>query len=404
MRAAITTELLRKLPTGDVDIYDTKYRGLVLRCRRSGAATFRISYGRGKWITLGRADVLTPKEARELARDRLAEVAKGVDPAASRRAERAQITFAVFVRKHYTPWAVAHKKTGAEQAARLLATFGAAFEAKQLDQVNAFEVERWRSARLKAGKAATTVNRDLNTLRAALRLAVRWKLLQAHPLADVKALRVDRAAVVRYLTDAEEKDLREALKARDRGRRAERLRANTWRAERRYDLWPPLGVYTDHLTPIVVLALNTGLRRGELFSLRWRDVDIERALVTVQGGDAKSGQTRHVPLNAEAAKVLKAWHPAGDRGKGDAVVFPGADGGRLKDIKAGWLALVRRSGVKDFRFHDCRHSFASRLVMRGVDLNTVRELLGHADLKMTLRYAHLAPEHKAAAVARLVRS
>ena len=74
----------------------------------------------------------------------------------------------------------------------------------------------------------------------------------------------------------------------------------------------------------------------------------------------------------------------------------------LEDIKSAWLPLVGAAKVSAFRFHDLRHTFASKLVMAGVDLNTVRELLGHADLKMTLRYAHLAPEHKAAVVAKLV--
>ena len=83
-------------------------------------------------------------------------------------------------------------------------------------------------------------------------------------------------------------------------------------------------------------------------------------------------------------------------------VFPGAEGARLEDIKKGWAPLVKAAKVEAFTFHDLRHTFASKLVMAGVDLNTVRELLGHADLKMTLRYAHLAPEHKAAAVAKLV--
>ena len=82
-------------------------------------------------------------------------------------------------------------------------------------------------------------------------------------------------------------------------------------------------------------------------------------------------------------------------------VFPAEDGGRLDNINKSWKSLVEDAGIDEFRFHDLRHTFASWLVMRGVDLNTVRDLLGHADLKMTLRYAHLAPEHKAAAVAAL---
>jgi integrase len=74
----------------------------------------------------------------------------------------------------------------------------------------------------------------------------------------------------------------------------------------------------------------------------------------------------------------------------------------LDDVKKSWYPVVKAAKLTGFRFHDLRHTFASKLVMLGIDLNTVRELLGHSDIKMTLRYAHLAPEHKAAAVAKLV--
>ena len=159
------------------------------------------------------------------------------------------------------------------------------------------------------------------------------------------------------------------------------------------------GRYTDYLEPLVVLALNTGLRRGELFNLEWADINLKGRLLTVQGGGAKSGQTRHIPLNEEAFGVLVAWR---NQAAGNSLVFPSpVTNNRLDNINKSWRNLVNAAAIEDFRFHDLRHHFASSLVMAGADLNTVRELLGHASLDMTLRYSHLAPEHKAAAVALL---
>jgi len=115
-------------------------------------------------------------------------------------------------------------------------------------------------------------------------------------------------------------------------------------------------------------------------------------IITVQAGNAKNGRQRHLPLNVEALSVVTKWHR---QTNGQGQVF------EPQDVKKGWNALLDEAGIAAFRFHDLRHHFASRLVMEGVDLNTVRELLGHSDLKMTLRYAHLAPEHLSAAVAKL---
>jgi integrase len=116
-------------------------------------------------------------------------------------------------------------------------------------------------------------------------------------------------------------------------------------------------------------------------------------VLTVVAEHAKSGGARHVPLNLneEAVRVVKKCRTGDVNVAG--YVFPGTGGDRLIDVKTAWKPLLQVARVTGFRFHDLRHTFASRLVMTGVDLNTVRELLGHADLKMTLRYAHLAPEH-----------
>ena len=217
-------------------------------------------------------------------------------------------------------------------------------------------------------------------------------------LAKVKKARTDDCLKVRYLSEAEELQLREALDAREERRRCERDSANHWRRERGYILLGDLRelAFTDHLKPLVLLSINTGLRRGELFDLTWENVDLDRRILTVTGITAKSKRTRHVPLNREATAVLRAWR--GQTLMGEGLIFLNDAGQRFDRVNTSWRSLLKDARITTFRWHDMRHHFASRLVMGGVDLNTVRELLGHSDYAMTLRYAHLAPEHKLKAV------
>jgi integrase len=283
----------------------------------------------------------------------------------------------------------------------------------KLSEFNTARIDRWRANRRSrhapgASKekprdvARSTLHRNISSLRAALARAVEWGVLSAMPLGKIKRKAEDENAVVRYLSDDEEGRLRAALIARDTARRTARESANTWRRERGYEEWPEHGKYSDHLTPLVLLAMNTGLRRGELLQLHWRDVDLQRRILTVRGEGAKTGQTRHVPLNTEAVQVLTAWKPM--LCESTWCVFVGADSSTpIVVIKKAWGTVLKAAKITAFRFHDLRHTFASKLVMAGVDLNTVRELLGHKSIAMTLRYAHLAPAHKAAAVEAIVK-
>ena len=152
---------------------------------------------------------------------------------------------------------------------------------------------------------------------------------------------------------------------------------------------------------MVLLLINTGMRRGEMFNLRWQDVDFVNKRITVIGNTSKTGQTRYIPLNEEAFNVLSIWQRQTKRYSG--LVFVGKNGKRFTNIDKAWKVLLRDAKINDFRLHDLRHHFASRLVSAGVDLNSVRELLGHSDIKMTLRYDHLAPAHLSDAVAVLNR-
>ncbi|MFN7916897.1 MAG: tyrosine-type recombinase/integrase [Vicinamibacterales bacterium] len=399
MLRKITVELTRKLPTRDVDIRDTKLTGFMIRCRATGRHVYRVQLGRARAMTIGPVAELTPEQARDKAWEHLNADKRGLDPVARKRAEKARKPFSAFLDDDYEPWVLEHHKRGAESLRRLRTVF-AELNHRKLDEITAFTVESWRTKWLKStGAKPATVNSYVTTLRAALSRAVEWGMIPAHPLKSVKQLKEDKTGRVRFLSAAEETRLRDALAKRDEARKARREKANAWRRARGYAEYDAEG--RDHVTAIVLLALNTGLRKGEVFNLGWADVDLLTKLVTVRGEGAKSGQTRYVNLNDEALAVLKDWRKLSG---GDGYVFPGrVEGKPLEDIKHAWGPLMESARITNFTIHDLRHTFASNLVMAGVDLNTVRELLGHADIKMTLRYAHLAPEHKAAAVQTLMR-
>jgi integrase len=157
-----------------------------------------------------------------------------------------------------------------------------------------------------------------------------------------------------------------------------------------------LNACDKHLKPIVTLALNTGCRRGELLGLTWDRADLKHGFILLD--DTKSGKRREIPINNTVRTTLKTIVRRID----SAFVFvnPATDengklrnGGRYYDVKKSFAAACRKAKITDFHFHDLRHTFASQLVMNGVDITTVSRLLGHANLTMTLRYAHLAPNH-----------
>ena len=209
-------------------------------------------------------------------------------------------------------------------------------------------------------------------------------------------MREDKSKVVRYLLEDEENSLHEAMEARDSAARLKRETANQWRKDRGYKLYPeiPLNGYSDYLHPLVILALKTGMRRGELFNLQWVDIDFKAKTLAVHGAGAKSGKTRHIPLSSQALGSLIKWR---NQAAGKGYVFATWQG-KLTTITKAFNNLLKDAGITDFRFHDLRHDFASKLAVEKVDLNTIRELLGHSDLQMTMRYAHLSPNVKAEAV------
>ena len=379
-------------------VHDTVQPGFFIRVLPSGHKSYMVTWGRNKNATLGRVGVLTLDQARTEAAQYLADAHAHGEPLAVAQGRKgiALPSLREFIDDTYMPWFKAHHK-GHEKTLHTLNNNFDAIMPRRLGDITGRDLEQIRTGWMQAGNKPSTENRKMGSISGVFSRAVEWDYIPDHTLAKLKQLKVDSNGVIRYLSTQEAKRLREALDARQDEARAERETANKWRADRGKEQMQSLLQlpFTDHLKPMVLVSLNTGMRRGELFDLKWPAVNFDTRTVTVAGDTTKTSDTRHIPMNKEAFAVLDEWRKQG----GDSqYVFPGQDGGRFEDVKSAWLKLLERAQIKAFRWHDMRHDFASRLVMAGVPLNTVRDLLGHADIKMTLRYAHLAPGTKAAAV------
>ncbi|PCI36395.1 MAG: recombinase [Thiotrichales bacterium] len=406
MVAIINKRLIENLKPKEkpYDVRDKHLTGFILRVNKSGKMFYVCEYIRNQRVYISPVNVLTPMQARDQARILIANATKGIYPDQSKSNNSSDntknFTLREYIEEKYAPWKKQDIKSGKKMIKDIVSNFFEKFGDCKLDKIEGVDIEDWRTKRKVSGLKPSTINRPIVYLKTAFSKAVAWKLLSINPLNGIKPLKEDNGRV-RYLSESEEKSLREALIKREFPLKQSRENANAWRKERDYELFPQFDEndFADHLRPMVLVVLNTGVRRGELFSLTWNCIDFRTKNLTVIFDNAKGKKIRHIPLNSEAFKVLKQWYKQSSK---SGLVFPNKDGKRFDNIYKSWRNLLKTTTMEEFRFHDLRHDFASKLVMAGVDLNTVRELLGHSDIKMTLRYAHLSPKHKANAVAKLV--
>ncbi|CAK0780350.1 single-strand DNA-binding protein [Gammaproteobacteria bacterium] len=157
---------------------------------------------------------------------------------------------------------------------------------------------------------------------------------------------------------------------------------------------------SSYLSDIIIVALHTGMRRGEMLGLEWSRVDFHAGLIHLEASHTKTATRRSVPINATAREALLSRARYRSTHCPDARhVFCGQDCTPIVDPKEGFSSACRKAGIENFRFHDLRHTCAAWLVSAGVPIYDVRDVLGHSTVSMTERYAHLAPERARSAVA-----
>jgi integrase len=226
-------------------------------------------------------------------------------------------------------------------------------------------INEFKNKRRSEGVTGATINRHLATLRKAFNLAINeWEWVKENPVLRV-SVEKEPPGRVRYLSEEE--------------------------FDRLYDACP------EWLKPIVLTAKHTGMRRENILSLKWEQVDLFRRVITLE--HTKNDERHGIPLNDTLLQMFLSLSKV--RHLHSSYVFCHENGKRFYEIKKGFKKALKKAGIEDFRFHDLRHCFASSLVQKGVDLYQVQRLLGHKSNAMTQRYAHLAPENLRNAVLKL---
>jgi len=235
-----------------------------------------------------------------------------------------------------------------------------------LDKITTQQLEELQSYYLGKGNSPATVNRKFDVLKNMFTKASDWGMIGDDVLKNVrkcKHLKVNNRRL-RYLSGEECIAL--------------------------------INACDPHLKPIVITALATGCRRGEILSLKWVHVDLKHGFIHLE--DTKNGERRDIPINDALAATLQNITRRLDVAY---IFYDPSNGKPYGDVKKAFHSALRRAKIQNFHFHDLRHTFASHLVMAGVDITTVSRLLGHKSLTMTLRYAHLSPQHGMDAVQKI---
>jgi len=248
------------------------------------------------------------------------------------------------------------------------------FSGRELNVLGPLDIRDYINSRKADGVGPGTINKEVGLLSAAINYARReWDWDIPNPAANRKLKEPEGR--VRWISRAEALSLIRAAESEPTA---------------------------AHLADFIRLALHTGCRKSELLGLEWKRVDLQAALIHLEAEHTKAGRRRSIPMNSEARAAIinrarfRAQHCPISRW-----VFCREDGSRIQAVKRSFATACRRAAIEDYHIHDMRHTCAAWLVSAGVPLAEVRDLLGHSSVKMTERYAHLAPENVRAAVALL---
>jgi integrase len=280
--------------------------------------------------------------------------------------------------ERYMEFSKANKRSYGIEKCYVRASLKPYFGEQRLDQITAMLAEQFKQKRLKDGLKKSSINREVGLLKSMLSKAVKWELVERNGARDCNLFKLDDPQPDRVLSQGEEMKLLAACDG------------------------PELKLRAPLLKPIILVAVYTGLRRGEILRLRWTDIDFDSGVLIVRQAKTASGQGRRVNINSRLKDTLLALKQSA---KSD-WLFPSPDRFQvseeperhLGDIKKAFHRAVKLAGISRITFHQLRHTFCSRLADAGVPLPVIQDLAGHASIIMTRRYTHPGDQMKQKAV------
>ena len=343
-----------------LELSDVEVPGLKLAVTKAGHKMwwfrFRIN-GTKKMMKLGSYPALSLAEARQLALELKGQLCRGIDPTVEKKAEKAMPTVSEFAVREYLPWAKLNKRSWMDDESRLRREIAELIGQKKLQEVTTRDVMLVHSCVYQKNSAATA-NRYLALLSKLFSLAAQWGHIERNPARGIQKYR-EAGPRHRWLSGEELKRFLVALEAE-----------------------------SDRNTSVAIqLLLLTGVRKMELLSLRWSDVDLQN--MSFRLIRTKSGKSRVVVLNSMAYGLMVQLHSK--KVEGCPWVFPARTGnGHLIDLRKPLQRAMDRAKLQDLRPHDLRRSYASLLANAGVDIYQIKDLLGHSSVAVTQQsYAHL---------------
>ena len=252
----------------------------------------------------------------------------------------------------------------AKRDEQLIKRLSGHFAGKYLYEITSKQIEEYKKVRKETKLkdkfiAAATVNRELACLKCMFNKAIEWGKADDNPVRKVKLFKENNKRL-RFL---EKEEIPKFLDSA-----------------------------APHLKPILIVALFTGMRKSEILTLQWKNINFGQGIIYLL--HTKNGERREVLMNDIVKKTLIAV----PKNPKSPYIFCHEDGKPYLNVRKSFDAVLKKCDIIDFKFHDLRHTFASHLVMSGIDIKTVQELMGHKSIEMTLRYSHLSPDHKKRAV------